>query len=82
MSWNAASALQAVGKPSTPHTHLHPAAAPAASTALPGGSELQMCVVIESFLHTAAHTAPLGTPPLACASCQEMYMLECICASP
>lgn len=41
-----------------------------------------MCMEIESFLHTTAHTAPLGTPPLACASCQEMCVLECICGSP
>lgn len=36
-----------------------------------------MCMVIESFLHTTAHTAPLGTPPLACASCQ-MCVFKCI----
>lgn len=37
-----------------------------------------MCMVIESFLHTTAHTAPQG-PPLACASCHEMCVLKCIC---
>ena len=54
---------------------------PTASAACPGGPELQMCGVIESFLHTTARTAPLGTPPLACASCHEMCVLKCICAN-
>lgn len=34
---------------------------PAAGPAHPRGPELQMCMAIESFLHTTAHTAPLGT---------------------
>lgn len=54
---------------------------PTASAAPPGGPELQMCRVIESFLHTTACTFPLGTLPLACASCHEMCVLKCICAN-
>lgn len=66
MPWNAASALQTVG--TAPPT-------PAASTARPGGPELQMCMVIESFLHTAAHTAPLGTRHLP-----VQAVRRCVCS--
>lgn len=48
---------------------------PAASTARPGGPELQMCMVIESFLHTAAHTAPLGTRHLP-----VQTVRRCVCS--
>lgn len=47
----------------------------AAGIARPRGSELQMCMVIESFLHTTAHTAPLGTRHLP-----VQAVRRCVCA--